>query len=200
MIALLAIFYGCFPYDHPIEVASPRPDSNSLTRGYLAAPADCDAPTATRPIACLAATDWPSGTSAPLPREAVLPGVMFGRGEGGGFAVLAVDTRGETVFASMVYLRPEDFDELAQLDDARDAVERVLRGEESTVELSAPLDAYLTPLAERATRPLTRFDQGWVGERIELRRIGRAWVAIEQDKKPWEPNWVGIFPDTGRAR
>lgn len=200
MYALLAVFYGCFPYDLPIEVAPPRPDSNSITRGYLAAPADCDAPAATRPIACLAATDWPAGISAPLPREAVLPGVMFGRGGGGRFAALAVDTRGETVFASVVYLRPEDFDELAQLDDARDAVERVLRGEDATVALSAPLDAYLTPLADRATRPLTRFDQGWVGERIELRRIGRAWVAIEQDKVSWQPNWVGIFPDPQPAR
>lgn len=163
---------------------------------------------------CTIARGWASGTAADLPDgDHIWVGLSLALVEEGDdesnlkdnvlFAAFATRNKGGgDIRAVITDVDPSGAEEREMTLAAREAVAAVLRGQGNVARVAKPLHDHIATFPPDAPHRITRGDKEWILEgaaRAKVRRVGNAWVALEQPTEGPAGVFVSVFVEAGAA-
>lgn len=200
----------------PVEPDRPAPAGNLEARmlARLKVAAECGAGAREHAHWCTVAEGWATGTAAELPDgDHVWVGLSLALVEEGDdesnladnvlFAAFAARNKGGgDIRAVITDVDPSGAEEREMVAAARDAIAAVLRGQGNVARIAKPLVDHIATFPPDAPHKLTRGEKEWILEgaaRAKLRRVGDAWVALEQPTEGPAGLFVSVFVEVGVA-
>jgi hypothetical protein len=212
VLLLLAAACGGRASSSPARPASalpPRLSDDAIIETMLArlgAAARCPG---SRRVWCIPSGGWAGGQASELPAgDRAMVGVTIGlerdREDGDLLAtevvlsVLALRGAGDDRLGLITDIPPENAAERRVVRAAVSSIGKVLKGEAERIDLAPSLARHVDTFVPQASYPLSRAGGAWTmtgKSNARIRKVGRAWVALEVPRSGPEGVFVSLYPE-----
>jgi hypothetical protein len=208
VLVLLACGSGAPARRAPAPSLPPRLSDDGIIDLMLARMGRAARCPGSRRVWCIPSEGWARGEVAELPADRAFVGITIGlerdRDDADLLAtevvlsVLALRGAGGERRGLITDVPPENPAEVRVVRAAISSIGRVLKGDDERVELAPALGRLAETYVDQAEYPLAREGAAWtmVGKsNAYIRKVGRAWVAIEVPRSGPQGIFVSLYPE-----